>query len=207
MKYMYSNALLSARGSLLREIDLAAERLAGKLTALELGRLGISEYNQRCLGDIFRVLVDAFQRYGYLLACSLVHKEPSLEEFVLVDYGGGIGVLSLLAKELGMGTVIHNDIYDVSCCDARLVAKAISLEADAYICGEIDELLCFLQNYGISADAIVANDVIEHIYDIEYFLQRLRFLSRDSLCVVFASSANAHNPRTVRRIRKMHLDH
>jgi 2-polyprenyl-3-methyl-5-hydroxy-6-metoxy-1,4-benzoquinol methylase len=207
VKYTYSNAVLPARASLPREIDLAAERLARKLTGLDSSALGISEYNQRYLGDIVRFLVDALQTYGYLLACSLVHKESSLKEFVLVDHGGGIGMLSLLAKELGIGTVIYNDIFDVSCCDARLVAKAISREADAYVCGEIDELLCFLQKYGISADAIVSNNVIEHIYDIEYFLKKLRFLSRDSLCVLFASSANAHNPRIVRKVRKMHLDH
>jgi 2-polyprenyl-3-methyl-5-hydroxy-6-metoxy-1,4-benzoquinol methylase len=205
MKYTYPSAALPARKSLLKEIDQAAERLAGRLTGLDSSGLGISEYNQRYLGEILRVLVNSLQTYGYLLACSLAHNESSLKEIVLVDHGGGIGMLSLLAKELGIGTVIYNDIYPVSCSDARLIAKAISAEADAYVSGEIDELLCFLQTYGISADAIVSNNVIEHIYDIEGFLKKLRFLSRDSLCVVFASSANAHNPRIRKKVRERHL--
>jgi 2-polyprenyl-3-methyl-5-hydroxy-6-metoxy-1,4-benzoquinol methylase len=207
MKYMYSNAILPAKASLLEEIDQAAERLAVKLIGLDLSGLGISEYNQRYFGDIFRVLLDALQTYTYLLSLSLAHKKSSLGEFVLVDYGGGIGILSLLAKELGIGTVIYTDIYDMSCCDARLLAKKISCEANSYVCGDIDELLRFLQKHDIFVDAIVSNDVIEHIYDIEDFLKKLQFLSHTSLCVVLASSANAHNPRIVRKVREMQLAH
>lgn len=205
MQYMYPNAILPADASLIREVDLAAERLAKKLTDLDLSGLGISEYNQRYLGDTLLVLVNSLQTYSYLLTCSLAHKRSLFNEFVLVDHGGGIGILSLLAKELGIGTVIYNDIYDVSCSDARLVARAIGCEADAYICGEIDDLLCFLRRSGISADAIASNNVIEHIYDIETFLKKLRWLSHDSLCVVFASSANAHNPRIRKQLRKRHF--
>ena len=38
---------------------------------------------------------------------------------VLIDYAGGVGDLSLLAKELGIGTVIYNDISDELAKDAR----------------------------------------------------------------------------------------
>lgn len=207
MKYTYSYAISPARPALRAELEGAAQRLATNLRGLNVADLGISEYQQRYLGDTFRILIDTLQTINYLLGYSLAHKDSSLKDFVLVDHGGGVGLLSLLAREAGVGTVIYNDIYDVSCRDAQTIAKALSLEADAYVHGDIDELLAFLQARGLSVDAIVSNNVIEHIYDIETFMQKLRLLSQDALAVVFASSANAHNPRVVRKVRKMHLEH
>jgi hypothetical protein len=71
---------------------------------------GISEYNQRYLREKIRSAKSILDLYGRLLYLSIRNSDVSLEHFVLVDYGGGTGCLSFLAKEMGIGTVIYNDI-------------------------------------------------------------------------------------------------
>lgn len=205
MNYIYSHAVLPDDKNLLKEIEAAAGRLNQKLQRLSLNELGISKYNQRYLGNYIRDIKGTLQINCYILAWSLASSQVLLEKLVFVDYGGGCGIMSLLAKELGVGTVIYNDIYDVSCHDARMIGKALQKEAHAYVCGDIDELIGYLRHQDISIDAIASYDVIEHIYDIEGFFRKIRFLSSKALCVVFASSANNCNPVIKRQRIKFHL--
>jgi 2-polyprenyl-3-methyl-5-hydroxy-6-metoxy-1,4-benzoquinol methylase len=204
MEYFYTPAALPDDKLLLQEIQSAAGRLRQKLQRLQLSELGISEYNQRYLGAYIHNLRGSLQISSYILAWSLAHATSALHEFVFVDYGGGCGITSLLASELGVGTVIYNDIYDVSCQDAQLIGKTVNREAQAYVCGDIDELIEYLQSQSISIDAITSFDVIEHIYDIDEYFRKLRFLPSKALRVVFASSANIHNPVRKRRLMKSH---
>lgn len=51
---------------------------------------------------------------------------------------------------------------------------------------------------------ILSDDVIEHIYDVEYFIKRLPELSDDCCTIVMSSSANPYNPRIVRNLKKIH---
>lgn len=94
--------------------------------------------------------------YTYLLALSLSGNKIPLSKFIFVDYGGGSGVLSLLAKELGIGNVIYDDIYDISCKDVRVLSRAIDIEIDDYVFGDIDELIAYLKNQSISINAIAS---------------------------------------------------
>ena len=102
-------------------------------------------------------------------------------------------MLSLLAKELGIGTVIYNDIYDVSCKDAETIANSIGNRANHYVCGDIDEVVDFLRTNAINCDAIASYDVIEHIYDMESFLKTVPACSNNRLAVVMSSGANIYN--------------
>ena len=208
MKYFYSNIKLQEEVSLLSEINQAAEKLHEKLIKLDLKQLGISEYNQMYWGNKLNNFVGVLQLYTYLLILALVGRKVPLEEFVFVDYGGGSGVLSLLAKELGIGRVIYNDIYDVSCNDAKKISRATNIDIDDYVCGDIDILINYLRKESLSIDAISSYDVIEHIYDIEAYLRKLHFLSQTntSYRVVFGSGANIKNPLYVRGLRKFQLD-
>ena len=204
--YFYVNSRLPNDAALTRQINSAAERLYNKLIGLDLKELGISEYNQRYLGSKLANLVGALQLYSYLLGLSLDGNKLPLEEFVFVDYGGGSGVYSLLAKELGIGRVIYNDIYDVSCDDAKKVAQAIAVGVDDFVCGDLEELILHVDKHSLAVNAISSFDVIEHIYDMEDYLKKLRVLCNNhAFRAVFGTDANIRNPFVARRLRKFHL--
>lgn len=186
-------------------VQRAAASLYEKLGLLEPATLPISDYNRRYLSKHLVNAQRTLEKYGLLLAWSLYGFMRPLEDFVFVEYGAGCGMLSLLAKEIGIGTVVYNDIYDVSCRDAETIAQAIGLKADSYVCGEIDSVLEFLRTNQLSCQAIASYDVIEHIYDIDIFLGKLRFLSSSKLNVVMASGANPHNPWIRRKLSEGHI--
>jgi hypothetical protein len=110
----------------------------------------------------------------------------------------------MLAKELGVGTVIYNDIYDVSCRDAWLIARRIGCSADHYVHGDFEELLAFTKARDLALTAIASYDVIEHVYDTPAFLARLPHAVTGS--VVMASGANPFNLATRRALMKLHRE-
>ena len=112
----------------------------------------------------------------------------------------------MLAKELGIGTVLYNDIYDVSCRDAKAIGEAIGCAADHYIEGDIDEVVGYVRRHSIACDAVGSYDVIEHVYDTEGFLKKLSLLSARPLAIVMASSVNSLNPRRARHFSKKQVD-
>ncbi len=206
MEFIFDHARLPKDKEFLIDINSAASRLLDKLRAFDIEALDISDYNKRYFGGKLASLTSSLQEYSYILAWSLSKSDMPINKFVFLDYGGGSGMLSLLAKELGVGTVIYNDIYDVSCRDAQLIAKSIGKGADYYVQGDIDDVLGFLRRSYINCNAVASYDVIEHIYDIESFFRNIQFFSDGSLTVVMSSGANIFNPRTRRSLIKRHLE-
>lgn len=186
---------------IVQEISLAKERLHKKLLALDIGSLGITEYNQRYLGDKLKNIDGVLDLYGYLLRLCLSNNSLPIQQSVFVDYGGS-GVLSLLAKELGVGKVIYVDIYEGSCNDVGILSKALRLPLDHIICGDIDDLVSFVKENSIIIHSIASYDVLEHIYDVEDHFDKLAALQEDYFRIVYASGANIKNPRIVRNLQK-----
>lgn len=208
MEFIYDCALLPKNQRLLNDINSAASRLFDKLNVLDIDILDISDYNKVYLGERLSSLANSLQKYSYILSWALTKFDLPLDKFVLLDYGGGSGVLSLLAKELKVGTVIYNDIYDVSCKDAYIIGNTIGNQADYYIHGDIDDVINFLRTNSISCNAIVSYDVIEHIYDIEEFLKKLKKLNiiNEQLGIFMSSGANIFNPLIKNSLRKIQFD-
>lgn len=206
MKYLYSNATYPRNPGLLRAIDSAADRLHRKLAALIISEIGLSDYNQRYLRDKLVHPIGVLQLYGYLLAWALGDCEKPLSEVTVVDYGAGSGVLTMLTKELGVGKVIYNDIYDVSCGDAEKISKRMDCEIADFVCGDIDALVAHQAGQSTPIDAIVSYDVIEHIYDIDSFFRKLPELATAPLRITLGSGANTRNPAIRKRLVKGHYD-
>lgn len=203
MKFMFNLARLPEnRNIFIGDINPAAARLFEKVRTLEIGSLNISDYNKRYFGHIAENITASLQLRSYMMAWVLSESRRSLAESVFIDYGGGSGMLSLLAKELKIGTVIYNDIYDVSCHDARVIAEALGRPADHYVHGEIDDVIRFLKGKGLSCSALASYDVIEHIYDMEGFLRKLPLLSNGPMSIFLSSGANMLNPRQNRLLAK-----
>jgi hypothetical protein len=202
MKHSYSSATPPIDKALRRDMDAACRRLHDKLLGTDPQSLGISEYNQRYLTSKLAGIKAILQRYSYLLCLALSETPTPVSRFAFVDYGGGSGVLSLLAKEIGVGTVVYNDIYDVSCDDVRLLSKALNLGLDHIVCGDIDALISYRRANSLVVNAIASYDVIEHIYDIPDFMRKMALLSSHPFRVVHASGANMDNPLIVYLVKK-----
>lgn len=195
MEFHYQHALLPADNKVLRDINEASTKLCDKLSRIDINHLNVSDAGRKYFSDQVRNIRSTLRNFSYILSWSTAYSEVLYDEFVFIDHGGGVGVLSLLAKELGIGTVIYNDLWAPYCKDAQIIAEAIKADrADHYILGDTDELVGFLKKNSISCNALASYDVIEHIYDIEAFLVRLSDLSAGPLTVVMASSANPFNP-------------
>ncbi len=204
MRYMFKFCNLPDDESTVKIVNEAANRLYYKLKELDIQALDISDYNKRYFGSLVRDLHSNLQKYAYILVWSITKMDIPLNKFVFLDYGGGSGMLSLLAKECNIGTVIYNDIYDISARDAETIGKSIGNQADYYIPGDIDEVIEFLKERSISCNAVANYDVIEHIYDIEGFLRKMSSISNSNLRVFFSSGANPHNPFIKRKLVKNH---
>ena len=207
MQFLYQNALFPLEEIQLKEINDAATRLYSKLQMINVEFLNISDYNKNYLGYHLKKLHSILQKCSYILALSIGGMDISINNCTILDYGGGTGILSLLAKELNFGTVLYNDIYDISCQDAKTIGSSIGNQADYYIEGNIDEVIIFLKKNGIACNSIVSDDVIEHIYDMGYFIKKLPELT-DNRCstIVMSSTANSFNPYIVRSLKKVHYN-
>lgn len=202
MEFIYKYARLPKDRELLTNINFAANSLFDKLRTLDVNSLDISDYNKRYFGTKLGRLTSSLQLYSYILSWSLAKSDVALNRFVFLDYGGGSGMLSLLAKESKIGTVIYNDIYDLSCKDAKVIGESIRNQADYYVKGDIDDVIDFLTKNRINCNAVASYDVIEHIYNIKYFLRRLNKLSNHSLTIFMSSGANIFNWRIRKSIMR-----
>jgi len=205
MKIVFNCARLPKDNELIKDINVAASRLYNKLKDFDVTSLDIANYNKRYFGNKLKTLDTNLRIYSYILLWSVVSTNIPLNEFVFIDYGGGSGMLSLLAKEFGIGTVIYNDIYDVSCKDAKVIGDSIGNQADYYVLGDIDDVISFIRKNSISCNAIASYDVIEHIYDIEGFFGKLHLLSDEQLTVFMSSGANNFNPLIRKKLMKQHV--
>jgi len=204
MEYYYPAATLPC-GRLPSDSYLeAASVLHRKITSIDLSTIGLSEYNQGYLQRKLKAPIAMLQLYVHLLSLSTIDTEVSLEDFVLIDYGGGSGMISLLAKEIGVGTVVYCDIYKVSCEDIGKLSKAMGSNIDHVVCGDVDALVEYVQRNQIQAHAITSYDVIEHIYDIESYLKKIAEISTPGQRLVFGSGANIRNPLVRFRLGKRH---
>ena len=140
--------------------------------------------------------------YAHLLQWAL-SEQDDLERVVMVDYGGGVGLLSVFASLLGVGTVIYGDIYDVSVHDAGVVARKLRVPDLRFVCGNEMDLVSYMSQEGLHADVVVTNDVIEHIYDSD---QWMATVCEHATALAIASSANPLNPRTKRLTERLHRE-
>ena len=206
MEFFFDFAQTHANSELLKEIDSASKSLFSKLKTTHLDQLDVSGYSKRYLGNYLEDLTYTLQLYSFILSVALAYPAMPLNRFALLDYGGGCGMLSLLAREAGVGTVLYNDLYGPTCRDAEVIGQKLGNPADAYIQGDIDEVVRFLQSHGLGCSAVASHDVIEHIYDVESFIRQLPLLSNGPMSVTMTSGANIRNLRIRRMLMAKQVD-
>ena len=171
-------------------LNAAANQLFVRLQQLDVNALPISEYSRRYFSDYLRRLHYGMECGCYLLAHAFPEKEVRPEQLILCDYGGGTGMLSLLARAAGIGTVCYVDIVEDSGKDARTLAAALGLEAHEYLTGEAEVLRAWAEKNGKTPHAVISRNVVEHIYDLKAHLQ---VMHRAGVKLVYATTANPAN--------------
>jgi 2-polyprenyl-3-methyl-5-hydroxy-6-metoxy-1,4-benzoquinol methylase len=182
-------ALMAGKG-----VETAAARVEQAIRTLDLDSLPISEYSRRYLGDYLRDLRGVLQHHAHLLRLALAQYGDDPLPGTLVDYGGGLGILTWLAKALGIPTVLYSDIDAITCRDAAVLGERLGLVADTYIQGEIGDLVRAVKDSSRSVDVVVSFNVIEHIYDLPAFLRQVGDLGVGRMVVAHATAANGQNP-------------
>jgi len=189
----------------LQKLDDAGARLAEKIARLRPEKLKLSDEAAHWLLRMQQNGGDDIRKHLTLLAWAFEPK-PVSRDFVFVDHGGGFGLMSFLAREAGIPTVIHNDIFDSMCLHARIFGEALGLSADAYICGELADVVNWLHTRSDQTCLLVSINVIEHIYDIAAFFRDAASLSRQHVTLVLSTSANPLNPFVRRRHEQQHRE-
>jgi hypothetical protein len=175
----------------------AATALRARLRSTDVRGLDLSPYMANYLLGVLAANVARLSVYADLLSRALADRDPSMT--TLVDFGGGHGVLSLLARQAGIANVVYVDVNPVAVEDARRLGRHLDLEASAYLAGDTDLLVAHLGKEGIVPTAFCSNDVIEHVYDLDKHLRDVATLAERGLRLVMASEANGANPRIRRR--------
>lgn len=163
-----------------------------RLKALNLQEIGISEYNQAYLSKHIK----EFQKTSWFLShifMLIAEKNIPFSQITLIDYGGGAGILSYFAKMLGVGTLIYNDIYDVSCKDVKKISEKINIHIDYIMQGDIHEVVEQVKEEKLKIDFLLSFDVIEHIYNVEDWFNEVKKIQTEKLTVIQTSHANKYN--------------
>lgn len=188
----------------------AAERLEKRLhdnrdridaALFHLNPTGLMEpgyYSRRFLEKLPNVL-SYLQVYVYIIGNALPNR--SLSEISLLDYGGGWGLMGILAKEMGIGRVTYLDISPGPEASARTTAEVIGLQLDRYILGAEDALYACEERF----DSVVSSDVLEHVYDPASVFTAIRHVCAPGARVFHHTGANPkslHQRVTLSRLHR-----
>lgn len=185
------------------QISEAIKSLSLKLEKLNIATLDISDYNREYLRKYLDEYPFYMFLYAQLLSKAIKKLKKPIFESTFVDYGGGCGMLSYLAKEIGFKTVIYNDIYEKSTDDAQTISKSMLIPIDHFICGDVEEFIEKINENDIKPDLICSFDVLEHIYNLKSWFTSLVKI-RNNFSLLFMTSANSKNPFIVNRLMKLH---
>ncbi len=186
----------------LPDFESAKLVLIDKFEKMQINDLAISDYSKNYLSFLVNDLWETLGRFEQVLTVALLHSEKSASESTVVDYGGGVGLLTLLAKQAGFCRVVYNDIFEGSCQDVRILAESASLEIDAIIQGDATNLVASINRTQSHPDLIVSYDVIEHVYSVEENFLAFKELGKAPEVIVYGSGANIKNPFYVHQVTK-----
>ena len=186
-----------------QRIAVATREIQKKALALDVNALALPPYAATYLGKIFTQLPAVLRKQSYLLEHAICATgDPG--RTVLVDHGGGMGIMSLLARHAGVGHVIYNDINPISCSAAQLLADKLGAKAHDYVCGGIPHLQEFLTDQQLNVSALTSSNVIEHVYDLNHFAEMLSNLGNPDLTLAMATNIVDENRRRRRRFMAYH---
>lgn len=194
MKFVYKNCKLPDEPALMQQLEHAAAQLEEKMRKLDYKALPISDYAKRYYAYDLRKLQYMLQSYCYLILWSVHERGKPLDEISLLDHGGGIGMLSLLAKSAGAKTVIYQDINAEVANDAKIISSALQISIDEFVIGDTKDFVKQLIEKKLNVDIFGSRNVIEHVHDLNDFFAEMKNIPSEKLVLFLSTSANIHNP-------------
>src|SRR5882724_4671941 len=177
-------------------VNRSAEVLEEKLRSLDCQALPVSDYCKRYYAYDLRKITFMLQAYCIMLTSAIDLSGKKASEITLLDHGGGVGILSLLAKLSGIKMVIHQDIDPVISADARIIADKLGIPAEHYISGETKDFVEYVNQNNLNLNILGSRNVIEHIYSLDDFFKETSKIDSDRLVLYLNTTANAQNPLT-----------
>lgn len=177
-----------------------ADKIAQQLRGIDYAALPISDYSRSYIVRMMPHLdyyLDIYQR----CLCQMLEalgREPS--QVVMVDYGGGHGFLSLLAKALGVGRVIYIDYNPQAVETVTAIGRQMNLMPDDILQSSSSELRQWCHENSVVPDALLGMDVIEHIYRLDTFFADLQAIN-PRLYQLYTTGSTPYNRRVAARLR------
>ena len=193
MKFI-PQAILPPDLSQAQQLNEAAEKLENLLLKLDYQALSLSDYGKRYYAYDLRKLRYMLQSYVFMLLWAQNKTQKKFSEITLLDHGGGIGMLSLLAKLAGCKTVIHQDINPVISKDAQQIAQALGINLDYFVTGNTADFVAFVNEKKLNLNVLGSRNVIEHVYDLDAFFKDCSQIESDKLLLFLSTTANEKNP-------------
>lgn len=204
MNFIHKDAILPATKEFNLRLEAAAAILEKKILELDIRSLPVSDYSQRYFTDYLRKLRYSLQSCNLIISWAVAKSGKEPEQITFVDNGGGVGILSFLAKQAGIKTVIYNDIYDVATKDAAVIANALEVSVDHFCVGDADQLVSFVKENELRVDIVASRNVIEHIYNLDVYFETVKNISDGPLVLFFATTANQKNPLVDIYTKRLH---
>ncbi|MDD4516522.1 class I SAM-dependent methyltransferase [Massilibacteroides sp.] len=183
------------------DYKIATTQLYKKISAVNFEALPISNYNKNYIRKLTPSLFYFLDIYTACFKNGLRNCNKGINELILVDFGGGSGFLSMLAKEIGIGKVIYIDINEKSVETIKLLKTEIGIGPDIILHGDSKKLSAWCTEQNIQPDLLIATDVIEHIYDLFVFFHDLIEIN-DQIKMVFTTASTPYNPLITRRLHR-----
>ncbi len=156
-------SLTEASRKILFEIPCAKQEGTDPLSPGRFSRLPRARWTLR----------SAIERAAQTFAWALPVDDKPFSDLTLVAFNDGFGILSLIARECNIGTIIYANPDDALCDDARAVGRATGNKADHYICGNIEDVHFYTKRIGIECDVFVSRAGIRDTADPELFFDTL----------------------------------
>ncbi len=143
------------------------------------------------------------QTAAEILYRSIMHKGKALDKLVIMDYGAGLGSLFLLAKMIGVRTVVYNDILEDMTNSAKIISNYLGIPIDLFISGDHRHTVNELKKNNLECDIVLSRNVVEHIYDLNDFYRSMAEGQPNAL-IYFSTTANFQNPAMMSYHKKLH---
>lgn len=180
-------------------LERASRKLAEQLQSIDIYSIDIHDYSRHYLKKYLDNIQYEIKLNSSILAAAMAgENEP--ESITILDFGGGIGMLSLLARSAGIRSVIYYDRDDRIRDDFhslmfRLKVTDIELFSSRNLNDYIDRLN--------DVEVVISRDVIEHVYDTETWFREFSGITKIRT-IVHNTSANMYCIWLRRYFREVH---